>query len=186
MAAEHMRDDVVGFRAQQAVEKALKVALVLANVDLPRSHDLRELVDIAADNDIAVPGSIEQAHWLTPWAAQLRYEMLELLDRDAAFSPPMPSRGQPRCFQADWRVRTPIDAFKTKLRFAHAQNTHVRSLSRFGFTKPRAVEITKTGRSGRVANRETQLNTLVQLLMEPAGRQARRRAAEAIHKRAAN
>lgn len=86
MAAEDMRDDVVGFHAQQAVEKALKVALVLADVDFPRSHDLRELVDIATDNDIAVPDSIHDARWLTPWAAQLRYEMLEPLDRDGAFS----------------------------------------------------------------------------------------------------
>jgi HEPN domain-containing protein len=62
----------------------LKVALVLADVDFPRSHDLRELVDMATD-DIAVPGSIEEARWLTPWAAQLRYEMLEPLDRNAAF-----------------------------------------------------------------------------------------------------
>lgn len=84
MAAEEMRDDVVGFHAQQAVEKALKVALVLADIDFPRSHDLRELVDIATDNAITVPGSIEEARWLTPWAAQLRYEMLEPLDRDAA------------------------------------------------------------------------------------------------------
>jgi hypothetical protein len=43
-------------------------------------------VDIATDNDVVVPGSIEEARWLTPWAAQLRYEMLESLDRDAAFS----------------------------------------------------------------------------------------------------
>ncbi|HEY5287587.1 MAG TPA: HEPN domain-containing protein [Solirubrobacteraceae bacterium] len=71
---------------QQAVEKALKVALVLADVDFPRSHDLRELVDIPTDNDVPVPGSIEEARWLTPWAAQLRYEMLEPPDRDAAFS----------------------------------------------------------------------------------------------------
>lgn len=73
MAAEDMRDDVVGFHAQQAVEKALKVALVVADVDFPRSHDLRELVDIATDSDVTVPGSIEEARWLTPWAAQLRY-----------------------------------------------------------------------------------------------------------------
>ncbi len=81
-----MLDDVVGFHAQQAVEKALKVALVLADIDFPRSHDLRELADIAADNNIPVPGSIQEARWLTPWAAQLRYEMLEPLDREAALS----------------------------------------------------------------------------------------------------
>jgi len=86
MADDDMRDDVVGFHAQQAVEKALKVALVMADIDFPRTHDLRELVDIAVDNSVAVPDSIREARWLTPWAAQLRYEMLEPLDRDAAFS----------------------------------------------------------------------------------------------------
>jgi HEPN domain-containing protein len=86
MAEEDMRDDVVGFHAQQAVEKALKVALVLADIDFPRSHDLRELTDIAVESGVAAPDSIQEARWLTPWAAQLRYEMLEPLDRDAAFS----------------------------------------------------------------------------------------------------
>jgi HEPN domain-containing protein len=86
MADEGMLDDVVGFHAQQAIEKALKVALVLADIDFPRSHDLRELADIAVDNGLAVPESIREARWLTPWAAQLRYEMLEPLDRDAALS----------------------------------------------------------------------------------------------------
>lgn len=86
MAEEDMLDDVVGFHAQQAVEKAIKVALVLADVDFPRSHDLRELADIAADNGIEAPDEIREARWLTPWAAQLRYEMLEPLDRDVALT----------------------------------------------------------------------------------------------------
>ncbi len=86
MAEEDMRDDVVGFHAQQAVEKALKVALVLADTDFPRTHDLRELVDIADEAGVEVPDSIQDARWLTPWAAQLRYEMLEPLDRNTAFS----------------------------------------------------------------------------------------------------
>jgi HEPN domain-containing protein len=86
MLDEDMLDDVVGFHAQQAIEKALKVALVLADVDFPRSHDLRELADIAVDNGVEVPDSIQKARWLTPWAAQLRYDMLEPLDRDAAYS----------------------------------------------------------------------------------------------------
>lgn len=83
---DDMLDDVIGFHAQQAVEKALKVALVLADIDFPRSHDLRELADIAADNHLEVPEAIKEARWLTPWAAQLRYEMLEPLDRDAALA----------------------------------------------------------------------------------------------------
>lgn len=86
MANEDMLDDVVGFHAQQAIEKALKAVLVLADVDFPRSHDLRELADIAIDTGIELPSSIQGARWLTPWAAQLRYEILEPLDRDAAYA----------------------------------------------------------------------------------------------------
>jgi HEPN domain-containing protein len=41
MAEDDMRDDVVGFHAQQAVEKALKVALVLADIDFPRPRSPR-------------------------------------------------------------------------------------------------------------------------------------------------
>ena len=38
-----MADDVVGFHAQQAVEKALKAVLVLEGVSFPRTHDLELL-----------------------------------------------------------------------------------------------------------------------------------------------
>jgi HEPN domain-containing protein len=35
-----MDDDVVGFHTQQAVEKAVKAALILRGVDFPTTHDL--------------------------------------------------------------------------------------------------------------------------------------------------
>ena len=37
------RPRIVGFHSQQAAEKALKAALVLAGVDPPRTHDLEDL-----------------------------------------------------------------------------------------------------------------------------------------------
>ena len=37
------RPRIVAFHAQQAVEKALKAALVLADIDPPRTHDLNAL-----------------------------------------------------------------------------------------------------------------------------------------------
>lgn len=80
-----MRDDVVGFHAQQAVEKAVKAALVLRGVDFPRTHDLDFLLARAEGNDLSVPQAIEDAEWLTPWGAQLRYdESPAPLDRAAA------------------------------------------------------------------------------------------------------
>ena len=39
----HVRPRIVAFNAQQAAEKALKAALTLAGVGLPRTHDLDDL-----------------------------------------------------------------------------------------------------------------------------------------------
>lgn len=81
-----MRDDVVGFHAQQAVEKVLKVALVLADIDFPRSHDLRELADIAADNSIAVPEFDPRGALADAVGGTATLRDAGALDRDAAFS----------------------------------------------------------------------------------------------------
>lgn len=80
-----MRDDVVGFHAQQAVEKAVKVALVLYGIDFPSTHDIDFLLARAEDRGLSTPRPIEDAEWLTPWGAQLRYdESPAPLDRAAA------------------------------------------------------------------------------------------------------
>ena len=39
----HVRPRIVAFHSQQAAEKAIKGALVLAGVDPPRTHDLNDL-----------------------------------------------------------------------------------------------------------------------------------------------
>lgn len=84
--AEHddIADGAVGFHAQQAVEKALKVAIVLAEVELPRSHDLEMLAEQAASR-APLPDELAGVDWLTPWAVALRYdEPTTALDRAAA------------------------------------------------------------------------------------------------------
>jgi len=77
-------DNIVGFHAQQAVEKALKVALVLADAELPLTHDLRFLVRQVRESGIEPPREFSDAQWLTPWAAELRYDEPITLDRAAA------------------------------------------------------------------------------------------------------
>jgi HEPN domain-containing protein len=52
-------DSAVGFHAQQAVEKALKVALVLAQVELPRTHDLEQLVEKVQASGTESPTSLQ-------------------------------------------------------------------------------------------------------------------------------
>jgi hypothetical protein len=79
-------DGVLGFHAQQAVEKALKVALVLADVELPRTHDLEFIAKLVRDAALDLPASLSGTEWLTPWAAELRYDEPIVLDRAAALA----------------------------------------------------------------------------------------------------
>lgn len=79
-------DSIIGFHAQQCVEKALKVALVLADVELSRTHDLESLVEQVEEAGIKVPEELADVDWLTPWAAELRYDEPTALDRAAALA----------------------------------------------------------------------------------------------------
>jgi HEPN domain-containing protein len=79
-------DHIIGFLAQQAVEKVLKAALVLAGSELPRTHDLDLLVEQVEAARTKVPGELSDIDWLTPWAAELRYDEPIALDRAAALA----------------------------------------------------------------------------------------------------
>lgn len=83
-AATDVADGAVGFHAQQAVEKALKTAIVLTEAELPRTHDLERLSEQATAR-APLPGELAGVDWLTPWAVALRYdEPTTALDRVAA------------------------------------------------------------------------------------------------------
>jgi len=77
-------DNIVGFHAQQAVEKAMKVVLALADADLPLTHDLKFLLRQLRETGTEPPDDISETSWLTPWAAELRYDEPIALDRAAA------------------------------------------------------------------------------------------------------
>jgi HEPN domain-containing protein len=79
-------DNIIGFHAQQAVEKAMKVVLVIADIDLPLTHDLKFLLRQLREIGTEPPEDISQTSWLTPWAAELRYDEPIALDRAAALS----------------------------------------------------------------------------------------------------
>jgi HEPN domain-containing protein len=79
-------DNIIGFHAQQTVEKALKIALVLADIELPHTHDLESLAELVRESSTELPAEIEGTEWLTPWAADLRYEEPVPLDRNAALT----------------------------------------------------------------------------------------------------
>jgi HEPN domain-containing protein len=68
--------ETMGFLAQQATEKLLKAALVLAGVAPPFTHDLSLLLDLLHAAGLDAPVEVQQARFLTPFATRLRYGLL--------------------------------------------------------------------------------------------------------------
>jgi HEPN domain-containing protein len=80
-------DGPIGFWAQQAVEKAIKVGLALRGVDFPMmEHDLAFLSRLCTECGLFLPDDMTDIDWLTPCATT--YENAEdppgALDRDSA------------------------------------------------------------------------------------------------------
>jgi HEPN domain-containing protein len=67
-------DEVVGFHAQQAVEKLLKAALSHRQVAFKKTHDLVQLLNLVNATGIAVPPGVEDSRRLGPYAVAFRYE----------------------------------------------------------------------------------------------------------------
>lgn len=68
-------DEIVGFHAQQAVEKALKAWLAYLGVPFPKTHDIQRLIDLLRENGIPTEG-MESFVDLNAFAVQYRYETL--------------------------------------------------------------------------------------------------------------
>lgn len=80
-------DEVIGFHAQQAVEKILKAVLVFASVRHVRGHDLLKLIDVVRSKGIDFPQALEEVKGLSAFAVGFRYQDLpEPLDRDWAMN----------------------------------------------------------------------------------------------------
>jgi HEPN domain-containing protein len=79
-------DEIVGFHAQQAVEKCLKAVLAKHRVEVRKTHDLQVLLDLLTQNDLPIPPFREGIDALGPFAVELRYDLMasEPLDREQA------------------------------------------------------------------------------------------------------
>jgi HEPN domain-containing protein len=73
LGVEDVVDAIVCFHAQQAVEKALKAALAARGVDFPFTHDLAALVELSANEGLALPPELDDVDRLTPYGARIRY-----------------------------------------------------------------------------------------------------------------
>jgi hypothetical protein len=65
---------VIGFHAQQAVEKSLKAVLSGAGQVYPRTHNLVMLAQLLDEARIPMPPDAEEFGALTPFGVVLRYE----------------------------------------------------------------------------------------------------------------
>jgi HEPN domain-containing protein len=70
-------DAVIGFHAQQAVEKSLKAVLAAQALEFPYSHDLDGLVELCVDAGVEVPSDLSGVEALSPFGVQFRYGAFE-------------------------------------------------------------------------------------------------------------
>lgn len=88
MASDHeFADEVFGFHAQQAVEKAAKALLAAKGIIFERTHDLETLFDALEDNGCIEQGAYSSLIDLTDFAVHYRYQAFDEfeagLDRSA-------------------------------------------------------------------------------------------------------
>ena len=89
-AAEHLlaleQQDyfTAAFHAQQAAEKLLKAFLVRHQVPFGKTHDIQELVDLAATRDASLKRELASAEALTPFGVEFRYPGDQVADLQTA------------------------------------------------------------------------------------------------------
>ena len=83
-------DEVIGFHAQQAVEKMLNAVLALHAVRFGKVHEIGQLLGLLRKNSINCPSEFDELDLLSPFAADFRYKDL-------------PS-GPERAFERMWAV----------------------------------------------------------------------------------
>jgi HEPN domain-containing protein len=86
LPVEGITDAILGFHAQQAVEKATKAVLEHGGVEYPYSHDLDGLFELCQENNIKVPDTLSGSSRLSVFGVGLRYGTSPEthLDRDQA------------------------------------------------------------------------------------------------------
>lgn len=84
--ANHLRDAIVLFHAQQAIEKAIKAVLTANEISFGRTHNLLALAALLAESGIISPETPDEVAVLNPYAVLFRYddEDIALVTRDEA------------------------------------------------------------------------------------------------------
>lgn len=73
---EEIRQQLLLFHLQQAIEKFLKALLSKNNIKFPKVHDIEKLIEICNENNIQLPDYVEDFVDLTPFAVEFRYGLI--------------------------------------------------------------------------------------------------------------
>ena len=73
-------DEIIGFHAQQAVEKWLKAVMAKLGLQQQRTHDIDQLCRVLEEQGVELPAPRLRLAELTDFAVPLRYE--DLLDAE--------------------------------------------------------------------------------------------------------
>jgi HEPN domain-containing protein len=84
MAADLEDWFAAAFHAQQAAEKFLKAFLVRHQIPFPKTHDISQLLDLAAKAERLLKTELASAAQLTPFGVEFRYPGEEVADRETA------------------------------------------------------------------------------------------------------
>lgn len=84
---KEIREQLLLFHLQQAVEKFFKALLSFHNTKFPKIHDIGELIELCEEKVIILPEYIEEFIDLTPYAVEFRYGLMieETLDISCYF-----------------------------------------------------------------------------------------------------
>jgi HEPN domain-containing protein len=74
MADQNSAAWIVGFHAQQSVEKAIKAVLAECGIEFPLTHDLVRLLELLPDAAVQTPPDAAELAILNPYGAMFRYE----------------------------------------------------------------------------------------------------------------
>jgi HEPN domain-containing protein len=87
---DYFSDEIFGFHAQQAVEKAAKALLDIYSIEFKKIHDIGELFNLLKKKGNDIPSEFLELQDLTEYAVDLRYDSFEFnsdsLDRKAILS----------------------------------------------------------------------------------------------------
>ena len=65
--------DIVSFHAQQAAEKYLKALLTRHQIEFPKTHELRRLLELLSKTEPQITAGLTDIKWLEPYGAEVRY-----------------------------------------------------------------------------------------------------------------